>query len=159
MALDVALTLPGSGGDGPLPVLLVSGFAMMPRFVTAVGGWMGYLPPSACLRGAPRLSVWVVHGHRDSEISWALARRSYDALGELYRESVVLDRVELWEDEDHWSLWEAEGMGSVLSAFGEALAASSAGPGGGKLAKSMRRAALTTTAAALEDVENRHENR
>ena len=58
MALDVALTLPGS----LIPhvhVFLVAGFAMLPRFVC--GGWHGYQPPtSKCEQ--PSLSLWAVYG-------------------------------------------------------------------------------------------------
>lgn len=121
MAIDVALTQPGI-----THCMLVAGFCMLPRFVTAVGAWHGY-KPSASKGATPRLSLWAVHGRRDSEITWALGRRSYEAVCELYAQggggSVTLERVELGEDDDHWSIWDAAEMGGWILDFCRAATA------------------------------------
>mgnify|MGYP007071510979 CR=1 FL=1 len=64
-----ALTLPRSSAIPSMHVLLVSGFCMLPRFVTAFGGRHGYRPGAGA--EPPRLSLFVAHGRRDGEISWA----------------------------------------------------------------------------------------
>lgn len=93
MAIDVALAM-----DTPMKVLLFSGFAMLPRFVSA-DGWHGYQPSSAPSRA--RLKLFILHGRHDTEISWGLAHRSYDALRESQPDRIELERATVTED-DHW---------------------------------------------------------
>ena len=105
MALDVALMM-----QKPMKLILYAGFAMLPRFVTSLDGWHGYppLPPLPLGSRAARkrrLSLWVYHGRQDTEITWSLARRSYEALRELRPTSVRLERLEVSDEDDHWSMW------------------------------------------------------
>ena len=149
MAIDVALTLPGISH-----VFLVAGFCMLPRYVSAVGGWHGY-KPSAAKGEQPRLSLWAVHGRRDSEITWALARRSFEALCELYGGRVALDRVEIGDDDDHWSIWDAEEMGGWLRDFCDEAGRSSsttavAMAATARVATARRKSSLCATASEQE---------
>merc|ERR1711971_92553 len=109
MACEVALAM-----SVPVRVALFSGFAMLPKFVSAPSGWHGH--PDSRLAKA-QLRLWIMHGAYDTEISWALARRSYDALREYNPAGIVLERVEVTDD-DHWSVWDNEEMASrVLRTF------------------------------------------
>lgn len=108
MALDVALAM-----EVPTRVALFSGFAMLPRFVSAPSGWHGH---STATVAKAQLQLWILHGKADTEISWGLARRSYEALRELNPEGITLRRVEATED-DHWSVWDGDEAAALLRAF------------------------------------------
>ena len=86
------------------------------------------------------------HGRRDSEITWALARRSYEALVELFAGRVALERTELSDEHDHWSVWSMDSMGRVLGEFGEAFTSGqAAGVAGGGLRSAARRIKASTS--------------
>lgn len=155
MALDVALT---AGVQG-LRVLLVAGFCMLPRYVSCFG-WHGYVPSKET-----RLSVWVLHGKRDSEISWALARRSYDAMCEMYGDvdgsgscaggaGVELAHVCL-TDHDHWSIWETPEASQILREFsGEAEDADQMGEAAASACSQLSRERSAVAMASTDDSEN-----
>ena len=107
-ALDVALSMPNM----PIKVLLYAGFCMLPKYVTSSEGWHGY--PASTLAKA-KLKMWVYHGKSDTEVSWGLARRSYEMLRDA-GPGIKLHRVELTDD-DHWSMWETDEAAAVLKAF------------------------------------------
>jgi predicted esterase len=132
MAVDVAMT-----ARVPLRVLCVSGFAMLPRMVSAFG-WHGYEPPRA------RIRLWTLHGRQDSEITCALGRRSYEALCNL-GDTIVHERAE-FVDADHWDVWDTEEASELLRAFlGEPSLGDGAADGD---------ACADTAPAADQDAEN-----
>ena len=109
MAVDVALAM-----GVPVRVALFAGFAMLPRFVSAPSGWHGH---QESVLSKARLKLWIMHGKHDTEISWALARRSYETLREYNPAGILLERVELTDD-DHWSVWDNhEAAARVLRTF------------------------------------------
>lgn len=109
MALDVALTM-----EVPMNVITFAGFPMLGRFVGSNDGWHGYPPLPLPLRSLAarkrRLTLWVYHGKQDTEITWGLAKRSYEAVQELRPETVRLKRLEVSDEDDHWSMWSSENV-------------------------------------------------